>query len=265
MVMVLWVTAALGIVVTSISYMVRAELRHATVVRSNAADQALGRAAMVLALQELAAAPNRTRLERPQTQGYNLNGSQVDVLAMPLNGLLDINRAPAPLLAALLEHAGGMAPDAAQNLSVTIVEKRSVRISQDVNTLFDTVEDLLQVPGVDYGLYARLAPLITANAGGGTQVNPYAAPAGLLLVLASGNQAAVAAFMAGRNSGVSDLSGFNSTFLTTGGSTRLRMFARIHGRPSWLTVACDVSLVARKPGALPWEILQCDSQTTPIW
>lgn len=265
LVMVLWITAALGIVVTSITYMVRGELRQTAALRAGAEDRALGRAAMALALQDLDAR-NRRRLERPERQTYRFNATEVQVLAVPLNGLVDINRAPVALLAALLQYAGGLAPDAAQNLAAALVEKRSARTPQGASAQFDAIEDLLEMPGVDYELYARLAPLITVNGGGGSQVNPYAAPAALLTVLAAGNQAAVAAFRAGIDSGTADLSGFNSAFLTPSGSTRLRLYAKpASDAQDRFAVACDVGLFGRRSGALPWEILQCDSQTTPMW
>ena len=265
LIMVLWVTAALAIVVTSIGYMVKGELRQVAAVRAGAADRAMGRAAMALALQELDAS-NRRRLERPERHTYLFEGIAVDVLALPLNGLLDINRAPVALLAALFQHAGGLAPDTAQNLAATLIEIRSARMPQGATAQFDAIEDLLEIPGVDYELYARLAPLITVNAGGSSQVNPYAAPPALLRVLAEGNQAAVAAFEAGRDSGTADQSGFNPAFLTSSGSNRLRLYAQPVGSAQAISmVACDVTFFGRRFGALPWEIQQCDAPTTPMW
>ncbi|HRP19788.1 MAG TPA: type II secretion system protein GspK [Alicycliphilus sp.] len=265
LIMVLWVTAALAIVVTSIGYMVRGELRQVAAVRAGAADRAIGRAAIVLALQEFDAS-NVRRLDRPERRSYQVGSTTVDVLALPLNGLLDINRAPVALLAALFRHAGGLPPDTAQNLAAALVEMRTARTPQGAVTQFDAIEDLLQLSGVDYELYARLAPLITVNAGGSSQVNPYAAPTALLTVLAEGNQAAVAAFEAGRDSGTADQSGFNPAFLTPGGSNRLRLYARpVEGAQDISTVACDVTFFGRRSGALPWEVPQCDAPTTPMW
>jgi len=266
LVMVLWITAVLSILVASISYAVRGELRQVAALRTSAADKAAGRSAMMLALQELDAS-NRRRLERPQRATYTINGAEIEVLALPLNGLVDINRAPVPLLAALLQYAGGMAPEAAQNMAVALAERRSSRTPHGVNRQFDAVEELVEVPGVDYELYARLAPLITVNAGGGSQVNPYAAPAALLAVLASGNYAAVSAFMSGRDSGSVDMSGFNSAFLSSSGSSRLRLYARpVNGSQDRAPEVCDVGFTTnRASGGLPWEISQCDVQTTPMW
>jgi len=266
LIMVLWITAVLSILVASISYAVRGELRQVAALRASAVEKAAGRSAMILALQELDAS-SRRRLDRPERATYTINGTEVEVLALPLNGLVDINRAPVPLLVALLQYAGGMAPDAAQNLAATIAERRSTRTSQGASGQFDAVEELAEIPGVDYELYARLAPLVTVNAGGGAQVNPYAAPAALLAVLASGNHAAVSAFVAGRDSGMADLSGFNSAFLSSSGSSRLRLYARsVNGSQNRVPEVCDVNfMISRGSGGLPWEISQCDAQTTPMW
>lgn len=259
--MVLWIVAALGIAVASVAYMVRGELRQTSALRSLAVDRAAARAAMTLFLRDLHAGGQR-RVDRPAHHVYGIDGIEVDVFVFPLNGLLDINRASVALLAALLQYAGEVAPDVAQNLAVTMVERRSTRTSQGATAQFDAVEDLLEVPGIDYELYARLAPLVTANAGGSNQVNPYAAPRALLTVLAAGNQAQAITFLSSKESG-GGVTGLNAAFITPNGATRLRLYARLAAvEQSKPYVTCDVSLVARDPGALPWEILQCDLQTT---
>jgi len=261
LIMVLWVTAALSIVVTGIGYAVRADVRQAAALRDSASARALGRAAIILALQELSAT-NTRQLDRPQQARVTYGGMAIDVLALPLNGLVDINRAPVALLSALLQHAGEMAPDAAQNLAAGLVQLRSTRAPQGNDGLFDAIEDLLEVPGVDYELYARLAPLITVNAGSGGQVNPYAAPVPLLRVLAAGNDAAVAAFMTGRDSGAADTSGFNPAFLTAQGSSRLRFHALLAGLPQAEVskVTCEAGLVGSRTEAVPWSLAQCEYQ-----
>lgn len=261
LIMVLWVTAALSIVVTGIGYAVRAEVRQAAALRDSASARAAGRAAITLMLQELSAM-NVRQLDRPQQASVPYGGMAIDVLALPLNGLVDINRASAALLSALLQHAGEMAPDSAQNLAAILVQWRATRVPQGSDGLFDAVEDLLQVPGVDYELYARLAPLITVNAGSGGQVNPYAAPVPVLRVLAAGNDAAVAVFMAGRTSGTADTSGFDPAFLTTRGATRLRLHALLPGTPQAevSTVTCDASLIGSRTEAVPWSLAECEYQ-----
>ena len=41
---------------------------------------------------------------------------------------------------------------------------------------FESVDDLLLVPGMDYATYARIRPLVTADTYQHTNVNPLAAP-----------------------------------------------------------------------------------------
>ena len=260
--MVLWITAALGIIVASVSYMVRAEVRYVASMREAAVARATARAAVVLLLQELRASSQR-RLDRPQAYMFTFNGVAVNVLAAPLNGLIDLNQAPAPLLTKVFESTLGLDLMAAQALALSIVEKRTARGPSGGVVLFDAVEDLLEVPGLDYELYARLAPLVTANTGGDGKINPYAAPEPLLVALAAGNHAAVTAFMAARESSAGDLSSFDQAFLTSSGATRLRVQVQIPKGDGGLSqVNCDASLVGQRVSATPWSIQQCDYQTS---
>ncbi len=261
LIMVLWITAALSIIVAGLGYAVRADVRQAAALRDSASARATGRAAITLVLQELSAM-NARQLDRPRHASVTYGGVAIDVVALPLNGLVDINRAPAALLAALLQHAGAMSPDAAQNLAAALVQLRSARTPHGRDSLFDAIEDLLEVPGVDYELYARLAPLITVNAGGGGQINPYAAPVPLLEVLAAGNDAAVAAFVGSRDSGIADTTGFDPSFLTNRGSSRLRLHALFAEIPPTKvsTVTCEASLAVPRTEAVPWSLAKCEYQ-----
>jgi len=262
LVMVLWTVAALSIAVTGVLWLARGEVRQAGAQRERAAQMALGRAAMTQALQELVATGHGS-LDRPWTSTVVFEANEINVLAVPLNGHVDINRAPQPLLASLLEYGAGFSDAAAQAGAQSIVDRRSTPLSQGTPALFDAIEDLLQLPSIDYGAYARLAPLVTVDSGGSGQVNAYAAPRAVLMVLAHGNQAAVDNFLAAREVGQGDLSSFDSALLSSVGSSVLRLRANLKsdaGPPSW--VSCDVSLVAQRAQSVPWSFLQCSYRTT---
>ena len=103
---VLWIVAALSIVVTGVVHSVRSEVRLVSSARQVVESVALGEAAINLVLQEMVA-----RSERPaklMLLPVNYQGHSMVVEAMPLTGLRDINKASVPLLARLYAVAGGL-------------------------------------------------------------------------------------------------------------------------------------------------------------
>ena len=101
---VLWIVAALTIIVTGLSRTVRDEVHLVASARQSVVAQALGDAAIQLVLQGMAAQPQAVnRLTYVDTV---YRGVPIRVEIMPLNGLIDINMAAAPLLSRLYEVAG---------------------------------------------------------------------------------------------------------------------------------------------------------------
>ena len=195
---VLWIVAALSVLVIGMTKTVRQQIRVASTLQEEVSGQAIGEAAIVLALQAM---QTRTEPMRASTRApVAFGGIEVEVEAMPLDGLISLNGASVPLLATLLQNAGGLDAGRAQALAQVMVEWRDQRPAVDPTApgganvsarRFEAVEDLLLVPGVDYPLYARLRNLVTADMTGGERVNPMAAPADVLGVLAGGNAAGI--------------------------------------------------------------------------
>lgn len=220
---VLWLVAALSIMVTGISGVVRQESRMQTLARQKLEAQALGDAALMLVLQQLVTPPQPVRQWTETT--VNFNGTAIAVSIMPLSGLININSASIQLLTALLTIGGGLPDGQAQQIAINIVDTRERRASDGRSAeRFEAIEDLMRVPGIDYDLYARLAPLVTADSSsGGSGVDPMAAPPEVLLILAGGNQAVAERIVAARASGQPgvDTSGID-TGLASGASSRRR-------------------------------------------
>ena len=259
---VLWIVAALAIVVAGISYSVRSELRQVAVSRDMVRAKARAEAAMVLVLQQMSSSDKRPN--RVVNTNVAYEGQTIDVEIMPLNGLIDINNAPAPLLVRLFENGANIAPQAAEELAKSVVAARVKPDKQGRAVRFDAIQDLLRVQGVDYELYARLAPLLTAEAGGSGRVNPLAAPERVLRVILGGGAAAsLANFVARRQAdevGL-DITMFDGSFVDTASTQRFRLKARVpllSGSHSLMT--CDVEFSARTQGAMPWSILHCVNQ-----
>ncbi|MFT4196001.1 general secretion pathway protein GspK [Ottowia sp.] len=267
---VLWIVAALSIMVTGLTYTVRQQIEAAGVQRDQVSGQALGEAAIALALQQLQAGTQRPKGIVTDTVPYA--GIGIEVEAAPLDGLIPLGGASAELLAALLRVAGGLGDAQAQALAQTLVEWRDGRPELELTEAaaaramrrhFEAPEDLLLVPGVDYALYARIAPLVSADLGGASRVNPEAAPPEVLAVLAQGNAARVAQYVSQRAGGQpgADASGFNPAFVGSGGGGLYRLRARVPLEAGkMLLLTRDVALDASASRSVPWRVLRTERQ-----
>lgn len=259
---VLWIVAALGIIVTGISYSVRSELRQVSMSREMVQSKGRAEAAMVLVLQQMSASAERPK--KLMTINVMYEGQTVDVQVMPMNGLIDINNAPEPLLARLFEGAAGMQPQAAEELAKGVLDARVAPGKNGRAVRFDAIQDLLRLPGMEYELYARLAPLITVDAGGSGKVNPLAAPEAVLQAIAGGASAAsVAGFIARREIEVAglDTTMFDGSLVDTAATQRFQLLARvplISGSISLVT--CNVDMSVRPRDGMPWRISYCGHQ-----
>lgn len=255
LVAVLWIVAALSIMVTGLSQAVRSEIRTVTAVRQTVAATALAQAALQLTLQRLKTpAPATNRIIRTQVA---FEGQTIAVDIMPLNGLLDINNAPAPLVTQLLITAGGLALPQATALTQAIVDARTAKDTRGRPIGFEAVEDLMRVTGLDYSLYAKIFGLVSADLGGG-RINPMAAPLPVLLVLAEGDAVKAANFARQRDAGQTnpDTTVFNGQYLDASNSSRLRIEVRVPlaGNDGQLIHTSIVSLSDDTVQGLPWKI-----------
>lgn len=264
LVAVLWIVAALGILVTGMVQAQRDEIRLVSSARQTVQGSALGSAAIQLVLQEMAArtAP-LTRLSRIEV---SFAGQAITVEVMPLNGLVDLNRASEPLLAALLRVAGKLAPEQAAALAKTLVAARIPGPLTQRGPRFEAVEDLLQLPGVDFGLYARLSPLVTTDALGGGRVNAMAAPEEVLLVLSDGDVARAARIAANRDGGGPgvDTTDLPSQLIDTAATTRFRLVAQVplpDGRKLLSSRWAETGKAA--PDGVSWRIFQAEDRFAP--
>lgn len=261
---VLWIVAALSIIVTGLVKAQRDEIRSVSTARQALEASALGNAAIQLVLQRQSASNEPvTRLARVDVT-YGSHALAVQI--MPLNGLIDLNRAPVDLLTALFLVAGGADAGRAAALAQSVAAARTAETGGG-HMRFEAPEDLLQVPGIDYELYARLAPLLTTDAGGSGLVNAMAAPLEVLLVLAGGNAAEAARIAAERDAmrpGV-DTTRLNAAFIDAAASRRWRLQARVpmaDGKVAVVTRSVQPTPAPTSPA--PWRILQADERFEPV-
>lgn len=250
---VLWIVAALSVLVTGMAQTVHQQVRITGAARDEVAGQAIGEAAIALAVQALQVSRERPRQAVQLTQQFD--GVDVPVRVMPLTGLISLNGANVRLFASALKVAGGLDAGAADALAQAIVEWRDETVEGGSRHLFEAVEDLLLVPGIDYGLYVRLRPLFTAavRAGG---VNPLAAPLEVLTVLADGNAARAGDIAARRDAGEPgiDTTALDPALVSAAATDEYRLLASVPlGAGKILLLTRDVGLRPVAAGA-PWRV-----------
>lgn len=258
LVLVLWVVAALTVLVAGLVRAQHGELRLASAARSQLNASASGRAAIQLIAQELAASAQPvTRLLRQRVQFLGLD---VDLEIMPLVGLIDLNLAPESLLVALFQWGGGQPEAQARTLAAAVLQHRQQAAPAGGRAQrFDATEELLALSGVDHDLFARIAPLMTTDSAGGGRVNALAAPLEVLVVLANGDAALAERIAGDRDAGsvLIDTTRFEGAYIDATVSSRYRITAHVSA-PDGLrwAVAQDIDLHPGDPGGAPWQVLR---------
>ena len=265
---VLWLVAALSLMVTGVSGVVRQEVKMVGLAKDRVSAQAVGDAAIALTLQQLVV--QKVAIQQWTDTIVTYQGIEMGVSVMPLNGLININGASLPLMAALFSIGGGLPEGPAQELAIAVLDRRE-RTAVDGRRpeRFEAIEDLMQVPGIDFDLYARLAPLITASTSGsgGSAVNPMAAPPEVLRILAHGDESVAQRIAAARASGDAgvDTSGLDPSLARAGGTQRrYRVIARVpmaDGRT--FLVDRSVYFGSRTRDGLPWYTFEASQMLQP--
>ena len=255
---VLWLVAAMGLIITGVVKSVRTETISSGQQRQTLQAQVRADAILVLALQNLFGQVPQAR-KSLQVGNFNFDGQELTVKVSSLNGLVDINNAPPILLAELYKVAGGLDTNAAQSLAQATVEVRNIQNAKGLRPGFDAPEDLFRVPGMTYDRYAMIRGLVTADLKDGSgRVNPMAAPLPVLGVLAGGDLAKATAFAANRGSGQIGMDGtfFRPDFIenNVSSSTRLQTTTPLPGG-GFMTRIWDIYGTPDPRTGLPWRIL----------
>jgi general secretion pathway protein K len=263
---VLWIVAALGVIVAGLTQAVRSEIRLVSGARDVVVAEALGEAAIHLVLQDMAS--NSEKVKRMVSTNVVFQGQSIAVQVMPLNGLIDINQAPASLLASLFTVAGRLPPGDAANLAQAVIETRERKDSVGQPEGFEATEDLLRVPGLGYDLYANISGLVTADQPGSGKVNPMAAPIGVLQVLAGGDAqraGSIAENRASGQTGVDTTTTLTSAYVDDAGTDRFELKARVllPGGAS-ISVARSVDMADGDADGLPWRTYRTENKFVPV-
>jgi general secretion pathway protein K len=255
---VMWLVAAMALIITGIVQSVRSEVRVVSLHRQSALASPLADAAVLLAMQRMHA--NKLELPKGITQiPVEFDGQTFDVWVRPANGLVDINQAPAELIARLYQFAGDLDADLAQKLAQSTVEFRQTKSPKGTAIGFDAPEDLLGVPAMTYGLYAKIKNLVTADLRGGSgRINPMASPLGVMQVLTGGDAARAQALLAqrGADGTLMDTSFFNPSQIEIAPSSNLQFQVQVHlADANLLQKTINIYWGTDPRSGLPWRFL----------
>jgi len=260
LVAVLWLTAALSLMVTGLAAVVRSEIRTTAQVQQAVISTGYADAAIRLTLQELLQMGNRG-LSTAQLRQHQLWGTPVTVEVMPLNGLVNLNDAPPELLAAVFQHGAGLPADRANALAQALIERRQQKDDAAGSPQrMHSVDDLLQIPGIDYALWLQVSGLLTADLNGISAVNPLVAPLPVLRVLARGNEARAQAVLQSRTSRgeQTDLTGLEAGWIQTMATGQLLLRATVKNSDNTeFSRVWRVNLADSQYG-LPWRLIHAD-------
>lgn len=226
---VLWLVAAMSLIITGIVQAVRSEARIGGLQRHALVASAVADAAILLALQSMQA----NKVELPKAlllMPVQFGGQSFEVAVRPLNGLIDLNNASLVLLVELFRQGAAVSPDVAQALAQAVVDFRQTRSAKGRLQGFDAIEDMLSVPGMTYDLYAKIKDLVTAELRNGSgRINPMVAPLGVLQVLTGGDAARAASLAATRDAdpNLMDTSFFKPDQIEMTASSNLQLQVRV--------------------------------------
>lgn len=261
---VLWLVAALSLIVAGLVKVTRQDARMVGLSKQSVQAQALGAAAIQIVLQKMQV--QKESFNRYMVLPVLFQGLPMEVAVMPMTGLINVNGAPAALLSQVFSVAGRVPPGVADELAQRAVEKRDRPDPTGQIVGFDAPEDLLQVPGIGFDLYANISGLLMADKRGSGRVNALAAPPEVLAVLSGGDLLAARQMAQARDvqGATADLTRLNPAFVDTALSNRFRLQVSISvdGGRQWL-VTRDVALTPTSRDGLPWRIYSADARIVP--
>ena len=260
LVLVLWVIAALSLIVVTMSGVARTEAR--AQIQFGERTQALALTDGALRVAGAALLASAERPLKPSVIETVVDGRVVKVEIVSAVGLINVNHAPEPLLADLFALAAGLDRSQAESLAHNVVQWRGGAAADPGSpdpaeqyrqqglthsprgSFFARVEDLRQVVGLSPEVYDTISRLVTVARVGSGGVNPLAAPPEVLAVMAN-NQSALVNWLVSRREdaaqSVADLDLSQFAHVVQGGSSAYRLAAtyvderdRTWQRVAWL-------------------------------
>lgn len=193
---IVWFLAAMSLLLAGIAMQARTDIRLTQLHLSRAKVEAAADGGIQLALAAALLDQQTGDLDpaRPFRSVHSLGSVEVNVLLQPLGGLVDLNLAPEQLLFRLFSTLEGVEEDRALALARSVVEWRSPKVAAlsgapgaegdtGQGARFETIEDLLQVPGISRREFDALRDAIYVSQQGQSGVDWASAPVTVLQAL----------------------------------------------------------------------------------
>jgi general secretion pathway protein K len=256
---VLWVVAALGIMVVGMIHVVKGETRLAAQLQRTTLDSGIADAAIRLALQQTLLA-NKKEFKTIEATTVQVFDRTVQVEFIPLNGLISLNHAPIALLADAFQYAAGLPKEQATALAQAVDLERQKRNAKGEAAKMHSTEDLLRIPGIDYDLTALVMPLFTTDLEDTQRVNPLAAPLAVLTVLAQGNAGLAQQIFQTRSErgDTTDTTQLNGNHLQISSTGQIAVRATLSSGDNTAVVRVWRLALSGDSHGLPWRVLGQD-------
>ena len=187
---VVWFLAAMSLMVSGIVFQAKVDTRMAQLHVAKAKAVAAGDGAISLMLASVVAGTAQQSGQGPQVppMGFVVGPYDVNVILVPVSGLIDLNSASVNMLASLFEVHGGLSELDAQILGDSVVKWRATQGGRNARSArFSAVEDLLRVDGVNRGLLDSIRDSVAVGNSRRRNVDWSAAPQSVLDVLEKHN------------------------------------------------------------------------------
>jgi hypothetical protein len=191
------------------------------------------------------------------TLNFEVGEQSVEVLLIPVFGLIDLNGAPRELLSKLFSSQGGVEKGDAQLLADNVIKWRSRAVPGTRRAVkFRSIEDLLKVDGIGRTLLEGIRDSVVVGAVSRGGVDWQSAPAAVLSVLTGNEASKVSSIVEQRGGGMVPSKtlprGLNPRFQTTGSGNDYRVDALVTvGDKQWLRRRW-VTMRSGGRGILPW-------------
>ncbi len=237
----LWFIAAMSLLVGTIMYQARIDIKLSQLRIQQAQAEALGDGAAQLALvQRLKAQQDVGFSDKVTYYDMRLADHDVKVRMLSVSGLVDLNTSPETLLLSVFKINAGLSEEQASLLASKVVAWRSAsRLNENDSEgvspykvirygRFESLEDLMMVEGMTREIYDKVKNSIYVGQLYSAQVHMPSAPFSVLTVLAEGDEALASQWQLSRQSEqVFTPAGINAEWLAASPVAMYRIESRV--------------------------------------
>lgn len=254
--LLLWIIAALSILLAGVLYQVKVDTKMTQWQRTQVKAEALGDAVIQLQMARIVSEPSLLGGGYAEFDvEFDEHVAQVEFV--PAAGLVDINRASREALVRLFVARAGLSEAQADQLADDIQQWRSSSNLEDDDSyseqpgkfkrggLFEAPEDLMLVSGISRELYDRIKSVISVAKTGVAEVNTAAAPPEVLAFIVD-DQEQLADLLAQRQRDV------QNTPLAGSAGTEFRVRAKMQIDGDYVVRTRWVRIGRAGPDGLPW-------------